>query len=53
MKKRFAKTEQSFVGKIYTLSQHQVVVEETIAEGRYLTYSVSYILGILHLRYLK
>lgn len=38
MKKRFAKAEQSFVGKVYTLSRHQVVVEETIAEGRYLTY---------------
>ena len=37
MKKLFAKSDtlQNCAGKVFSINQHQVVVEETIAEGEY------------------
>jgi len=46
MRKLFSKketpsdTQQSFIGKVYTVAGHQYVVEEIIAEGTSLPYSV-------------
>lgn len=33
VRKKSAKSELGFVGKVYTLSCHQVIIKEVIAEG--------------------